>query len=245
MKDNFSKQADIYAKYRPGYPQELFDFILTHINNRDTAWDCATGNGQTAKELARRFNKVFATDISETQLLNATRLPNIFYSVQPAEQTNFADNSFDLVTASQALHWFNFDLFYTELHRVLKPGGWFAAWMYGGITITPPIDELKKRHHDVTLGPYWDKERKLVDENYETIPFPLKEISCPAFSMAYEWNIEDLKGYFNSWSALQKFIAVNGYNPVDELMKKIGEHWTEGRMTVRFPLYLRMGQVLK
>ncbi len=245
MKDNFSQQAAVYAKYRPGYPQELFDFILSYVANRETAWDCATGNGQTAKKLAEYFRTVYATDISQKQLDNAEQFPNIYYSLQAAEQTTFPDNYFDLVTVSQALHWLNFDLFYTELNRVTRPGGWFAAWMYGGITITPAIDELKKRHHDVTLGPYWDKERKLVDENYETIPFPLKEISCPAFNMSYEWDIEDLRGYFNTWSALQKFIAVNGYNPVDELMNKIKQHWTQERMMVRFPLHLRMGQVLK
>ena len=38
MKDNSSKQADIYVKYRPTYPQELFDFIFSHIKNYDAAW---------------------------------------------------------------------------------------------------------------------------------------------------------------------------------------------------------------
>lgn len=245
MKDNFSRLADLYAKYRPVYPGELFQFILQQVQKRDTAWDCATGNGQTAKELASFFKKIAATDISEKQLQNATKLPNIYYSVQPAEQTDFDDNSFDLVTVSQALHWFNFELFYKELYRVTRPGGWFAAWMYGGISISPPIDELKRRHHDVTLGVYWDKERKFVNENYETIPFPLKEISCPAFNMSYKWSREELKGYFDTWSALQKFIEAKGYNPVEELMRKIEPYWTNERMTVRFPLYLRMGQVLK
>lgn len=245
MKDNFSLQAGLYAKYRPVYPGEIFKFILGQVQEKNAAWDCATGNGQTARELASSFQKVMATDISENQLLNATRLPNIFYSVQAAEQTDFADNSFDLVTVSQALHWFNFELFYRELKRVTRPGGWFAAWMYGGFSITPAIDELKRQYHDVTLGAFWDKERKFVNENYQTIPFPLKEIECPPFSMSYNWGLDELKGYFNTWSALQKFIAVNGYNPVDELMKKIEPHWIQERMTVRFPLHIRMGQVLK
>lgn len=245
MKDNFSGQADLYARYRPVYPVELFKFILEQVQERNVAWDCATGNGQTARELASFFKKVFATDISEKQLLNATRLPNIFYSVQPAEQTDFKDSSVDLVTVSQALHWFDFELFYKELNRVTRPGGWFAAWMYGGITISPAIDELKRQYHDLTLGAYWDKERKFVDGNYQTIPFPLNEIECPTFSMSYEWELDELKGYFNTWSALQKFIAVNGFNPVDELICRIEPHWTGERMTVRFPLHLRMGQVLK
>ena len=71
MKDNFSKQADIYAKYRPQYPQELFDFILQHVDTKQNAWDCATGNGQSAKVLANYFENVFATDISQKQIDNA------------------------------------------------------------------------------------------------------------------------------------------------------------------------------
>lgn len=52
-----------------------------------------------------------ATDISEKQLSNALSISNVFYSVQAAEKTDFEDDSFDLVTVSQALHWFDFDLF--------------------------------------------------------------------------------------------------------------------------------------
>jgi ubiquinone/menaquinone biosynthesis C-methylase UbiE len=245
MKDNFSKQSDLYARYRPGYPQELFDFILKQVEGRSVAWDCATGNGQTASYLSAHFTKVFATDISETQLAKAWQADNIFYSAQPAEKTDFEDNSFDLVTVSQALHWFNFELFYKELKRVTRPGGWFAAWMYGGMTISPAIDALKRHHHDVTLEAYWDPERKFVNENYVTLPFPLAEIPCPVFSMSYEWSLEELKGYFNTWSAIQKFITVNHYNPVDELMEQIKTHWTNERMTVSFPLHLRMGRILK
>ena len=94
MKDNFSKQAAGYAKYRPVYPQQLYDFIFRHIVNKQTAWDCATGNGQAAKELAYVFDKVYATDISQKQIDNAVQQANIIYSVQPAEHTNFPDDFF-------------------------------------------------------------------------------------------------------------------------------------------------------
>ena len=209
------------------------------------AWDCATGNGQSARDLAPYFQKVMATDISSNQLSNAVRIPNVFYSVQAAEKTEFADSSFDLVTVSQAIHWFDFDLFYKELIRVTKHGGWFAAWMYGGMTISPAIDAIKQHFHDSTLGPYWDPERKFVNSNYATIPFPLKEIPCPVFSLSFEWRPEDVAGYLHTWSALQKFIKDKGFNPVDEIMERIMPLWQNEKMRVQFPLHLRMGQVLK
>jgi ubiquinone/menaquinone biosynthesis C-methylase UbiE len=245
-KDNFSSQADAYAKYRPGYPPELFAFILDKVRGRETAWDCGTGNGQTAKELAQYFQRVEATDISQKQLDNATQAPNITYSLQSAEQTNFPDNSFDLITVSQALHWFRFDEFYAEVKRVAKPGGWLAVWTYTRLPISPEIDELLgNEFYKKIVGEYWDSERKYVDENYMTIPFPLAEIECPRFATDLQWTIEDLAGYIGTWSAVQKFIKARGYDPVPELMQKIRPFWVGERMNIVFPIYLRMGQVSK
>ncbi|HEV7781080.1 MAG TPA: class I SAM-dependent methyltransferase [Chitinophagaceae bacterium] len=251
MKDNFSQQASLYAKYRPAYPPELFDFILGPIESKQSAWDCATGNGQTAKELAKHFNKVCATDISQKQLDNAGQARNIVYSLQPAEGTNFKDDQFDLVTVSQALHWFDFEKFYAEVKRVTRHGGWIAAWMYGLLSISPEIDELIHHYHFTTLGDHWDPERKYVDDNYAGIPFPFEPIKTPVFAIRYEWTIEELEGYFGTWSALQKFIAANGFSPVADLMKKIRPYWSKtlGEITekrnVVFPLHLRMGAVSK
>lgn len=103
-KDIFSKQANSYAKYRPLYPEELFDHILQFVTERNCVWDCATGNGQAAIALAPHFKQVIATDISEKQLSLAKRYENIQYQFAAAEHTNFPDNSFDLITVAQAYH---------------------------------------------------------------------------------------------------------------------------------------------
>lgn len=245
MKDNFSRQADVYARYRPGYPRALFDFILTHVKEKKLAWDCATGNGQTAKELALFFEKVFATDSSQKQLDHAYKAPNIIYSRQTAEQTDFAADSFDLITVSQALHWLKFDSFYSEVRRVSKPGGCLAVWMYSLLRISPAIDELIEKYHFETMGTYWDSERKYVDDNYASVPFPFDEIQTPSFAITYQWTIRELEGYFNTWSALQKFIASNGYSPVPDIIKKISSHWTDESMRIVFPLHLRMAYINK
>ncbi len=91
MKDNFSHQSANYANYRPQYPKPIFDEIKKHLNGTENAWDCATGNGQVAKELSKFFDDIKATDISENQLKQAPKLSNISYSIQPAENVDFPD----------------------------------------------------------------------------------------------------------------------------------------------------------
>src|SRR3954471_16247778 len=111
-KDLFSNQASLYAQYRPSYPGGLYEHILQYVTSRQQAWDCATGNGQAAVELARYFNKVMATDISEKQLQQAQPSEKINYSVTTAENTPFENNTFDCITVAQAYHWFNFEAFH-------------------------------------------------------------------------------------------------------------------------------------
>lgn len=245
MKDNFSTLSDQYAKYRPTYPPELFVYLNNLIPVKEAAWDCGTGNGQVAFELAKTFQNVFATDISAAQIENATRAHNIEYSVQPAENTNFSNEMFDLVTVAQAIHWFYFDGFYNEVKRTAKKGAFLCVIGYGKLIIEEGLDNHINHFYENSIGPYWDAERKYIDEAYTTIPFPFKEIAAPAFVNSVHWNFQHLIGYLNTWSAVKHFIKQNGYNSVDALQQELAFIWGgEEVRKVEFPLLLRIGQIL-
>ena len=111
MKDNFSNHAADYAKFRPTYPKEVFDFLYELIEEKTNAWDVATGNGQVAVELAEQFKQVLATDLSAQQLAEAPKIDNITYRVQTAEAPFENVTRFDLITVAQAMHWFDFEAF--------------------------------------------------------------------------------------------------------------------------------------
>lgn len=244
MKDNFSDKSDKYAKYRPTYPQEMLDFILSLLDKKENAWDCGTGTGQIAIELSKEFNNVYATDISKTQLDNAIKKDNIFYSVQSAEKTNFNNKTFDLITVAQAIHWFDFDKFYFEVKRTLKDNGLIAVIGYGLIQIDEKVDEIILDFYKNVVGSYWDKERKYIDENYKTIPFPFNEIEAPEFYIKSEWTFEHLLGYFETWSAIKHFIQANQYNPVDNIFDKLKEAWgNDLSKKITFPVLLRIGKL--
>ncbi|WP_293783586.1 class I SAM-dependent methyltransferase [uncultured Pedobacter sp.] len=243
MKDNFSAQSADYAIYRPTYPQELYDYLFDLVKNKERAWDCATGNGQVARVLARYFNAVYATDISENQLKNALQLPNITYKVEPAEQTSVRDASFDLITVAQAIHWFNFEAFYIEVKRTLKPDGLFAVIGYGLMVIDKKVDKAVHKLYEDILGKYWDSERHYIEEGYQTIPFPFEEIIAPHFRIKATWNFEQLIGYLNTWSALQHYKKANERNPLEYMLTELKEAWgDDAEKDVHFPVLLRVGR---
>ena len=243
-KDYFSSQSKAYATFRPSYPDELYQFIFRHMKSRSTAWDCATGNGQVAQSLANNFERVYATDISEQQLKNAFVAKNIFYSVAPAERTNFADNQFDLITVGQALHWFDLPRFYEEVKRTGKPDGLLAVWGYALLSVEPPIDEMFLDFYNNTLGPYWDRARRLVEDHYKNIHFPFDEIECPDFYIRTEWTSEQFTGYLSSWSATQKYIRNHGRDPVQAFAEKLNPLWKTGEQKqVSFPIFLKLGRI--
>lgn len=245
-KDLFSKQAAAYARYRPSYPKELIDYVVSFAGGRKMAWDCATGNGQAALLLSPWFETVEATDSSENQLQQAAAAPNIHYSVAHAEQTAFADACFDLITVAQAYHWFRFDAFEREVRRVAKPGAVIAVWGYHIPQCDDAaINQLINHFYTDTVGRYWDGERKYVDEYYRTVPFPYEELPAREFAIGVSWSPADLPGYLSSWSSVQHFIKENGYNPVDEFAERLSGLWpaAAGTLPFRFPVFMRIGRI--
>ena len=240
-KDLFSAQADDYAKYRPDYPSELYSFLTAQVKNKDLAWDVATGNGQAAVELAKNFKKVVATDLSEKQLSQAKIAANILYKKAVAQDSGLADKSTDLVTVAQAFHWFAHDDFYAEVKRVAKPDSLLAIWCYGLAHITPEIDALVSQLYEGELGPYWEKERKLVEEGYRNVKIPFSEMDTPKFAMEKNWSCQDLLGYFNTWSALQTYKKKIGIDPLVNFAPKLEKIWgSDKTKKVSWPLSVRV-----
>jgi len=245
FKDHFSVQAADYAKFRPTYPQELFDYLGDIAPSRHLAWDCGTGNGQAAAGLASVFDRVIATDASGKQILNAQRNERVEYHMAPAENSGIKSGSLDLIMVAQALHWFDLERFYAEARRVLKPDGVLAASAYNLLTIKPAIDEVVNRFYYYVVGPFWPPERDMV-ERFADLLFPFQEIDPPKFEMAAHWNLEHLIGYLWSWSSTQRFIAANNRDPLDEIRKDLSAAWGDPnrRRRVVWPLTLRIGSTL-
>jgi len=243
--DHFSCVAGSYSAYRPHYPAELFDYLAKLVPREATVWDCAAGNGQATVDLAERFGRVIATDGSAQQISSATAHLGAEYRVAVAEASGLADQSVDLITVAQALHWFDLDRFFAEVRRVLKPGGVLAVWAYGTNEVEgEEVNRLVQDYYSNVVGPYWPPERVLVENGYETITLPYPEISVPAFRMETSWNLEELLGYFSTWSATNRYIKANARNPLEPLAETLAEVWGDAntRKLVVWPLVVKMAK---
>ena len=114
MKDLFSENSQLYRQARPSYSAEIIEHIMQHVPEHGLAWDCGAGSGQFSRYLAPYFQQVLATDLSAAQLAQAPQLANVRYLQASAEASGLAEQSVDLVTVAQAIHWFDFDTFYAK-----------------------------------------------------------------------------------------------------------------------------------
>lgn len=245
-KDLFSKQADAYSAYRPLYPPELYAWLLRQTPQpHRLAWDVGTGNGQVAAVLARHFERVLATDLSAAQLAKAHPAPNITFRQAKADVSGLDDNSADLVCVAQAMHWFDLETFYPEVDRVLRPGGLFAVWGYKipESEKNPGFTKAFWHCYEGILGPYWDPERRHVEEGYASMPFPYEKMATPDFFMRATWTAKDAAGYIASWSALQNYRAARQEDPLPAMEALLTEHVPPGTtVDVFFPMFLICGR---
>jgi ubiquinone/menaquinone biosynthesis C-methylase UbiE len=240
-KDHFSGHAASYASARPDYPRELFTYLASLCNEHELAWDCACGNGQASVTLAEYFRKVVATDASEQQISQAKEHASIEYKVVLAEEQFLPEQSIDLVIVAQAAHWFNLPLFYKNLNQVLKHKGVVALWCYAVNRIDPEIDKVVEYLYEDLLGPFWPEERRLVEASYQDINLPFKAVQPPEFELVKQWSCEQLIQYLNSWSALQKYKASKGEDPMDHVRPMLENAWGQTiSRAIKWPLGLKV-----
>ncbi len=243
FKDHFSERAAGYAKFRPTYPDALFDWLKDLAPGRALAWDAGTGNGQAARALASRFDRVLATDASEQQIAHAEPHGGVMFRVGPAHESGLEAATCDLVTAAQALHWFDIPAFFGEAARVLKPRGIVAVWTYGGPSLDDPACDAVLQRYVKEVDPYWPPERVLVETGYRTVAFPFDEIESPPRELELRTTVDAFAGYVRTWSATEHYGKALGRDPVVDVEAALRRLWPEReRRRAHWRLSVRAGR---
>ncbi len=246
FKDHFSDRSALYATFRPDYPASLFTLLARLTPSHRVALDCGTGNGQAAIGLADHFERVVATDESTQQLAHAIPNARIEYRLAPADESGLPDASVDLVTAAQALHWFEIAAFFEEATRVLVPDGAIAIWGYGDPTLdTASLHATLHQFNRGTLEPYWLPERQLLLDGYSTVRFPFREIQQHTMLLERRWTLPELAGYLRTWSATSHYAEKHGSDPVADVEDALARDWGDPATPriIRWPLHLRVGSL--
>jgi len=151
----FTGKAEAYARARPGYPEELLDFILGLVSEKAVFADVGAGTGKFTELLARSDHKIFAIEPNEEmrgQLIKTlAAYPSANIVQASAEKTSLAASSIDLITCAQALHWFELRDFRAECQRIAQPGA-IVMSVYNGMgkNSTHAIESARAFFHSPT-----------------------------------------------------------------------------------------------
>ena len=245
FRDHFSSSSPDYARFRPRYPPALYDWIAAEAPATRRVWDCATGTGQAAVDLAARFTHVVATDASRAQLSAAAPHPRVTYLQSSAEASGLASACADAVVAAQAVHWFDMPAFFREAGRVARPGALVAVWTYGNLRLPPDVEALFVPFYEHVVGPYWPPERRLIEREYVDVPIPFTRVHAPALTMDTSMTLPALEGYISTWSATAGYRQALGRDPVPGFMAKLKDAWgdPESAKPGAWPLTIIAGRV--
>ena len=169
--ERFSSRVENYVKYRPSYPAAVLELLRVRcgLDATSTVADVGSGTGILTELLLETGAEVFAVEPNREMRAAAEKLLNDygrFRSVEgTAEATTLQAACVDLITASQAFHWFDVQKSRRELGRILRPRGWAALiWNERPLDAVPLLDEydaLLRRH-----APDYDRVREMrADES--------------------------------------------------------------------------------
>jgi ubiquinone/menaquinone biosynthesis C-methylase UbiE len=149
--------AQVYDRYRPSPPQALVDILLLLAGSEraERVADLGAGTGLSTRAWSSHASEVVGVEPNRAMVewaRRATTLPNVRYVEGFAAATGLAGESVDIVTCAQAFHWMEPSAVLTEVARILRRGGVFAAYDYD----VPPI---VRPEVDVAFASYFDARR--------------------------------------------------------------------------------------
>ncbi len=131
----FSNRAENYARFRPGYPDEIFPFLENQLllTNDKHITDIGSGTGLFAEPLLQRGYNVTGIepndDMRKVAESGLKKYPAFKSINATAEETHLPDNSTGLITIAQTFHWLDPVATRQECKRILAPGGHVVlAW---------------------------------------------------------------------------------------------------------------------
>lgn len=236
----FGHAAREFDRYRPDYPPELFEHILSAIpkDRRDRAMDLGAGTGKSTRPLLAHFREVIAVEPDAGMAAKLKQeIPHVTVLTTTVEACEQPELSVNLITIANALHWMDFTKVFAYAWKWLRAGGILAVYDRPLPKATEAIDrivlaELRgpwKPHRDPRLKRdlHWEKEVRAaagfeVSEEAKfshILPISPRDYAgfwrSTSYGSAYALTLTDPEGYWLNLESRFAEAAAGGEIPVD------------------------------
>jgi len=129
LRTTFGQDAELYDRWRPAYPPQLFTDLATlaDLGPHARILEIGCGTGQATLPLAQLGYQVLAMDLSPDMVAvarrNLAQFPNVTAVAAAFEDWQPSDGTFDAVISATAFHWLEPSVRMTKTADVLRPGG--------------------------------------------------------------------------------------------------------------------------
>ena len=127
----FNKAAAYYDKYRPSYPQEIIDILISEsgVSKGSSLLEIGAGSGKATSQFADKGFDMLCIEPGEDLVrIGNERFKNdsVEFRLGRFEQIQLPEKSFDLVFAAQSFHWIPQPEGFKKCYDILKPIGSLA-----------------------------------------------------------------------------------------------------------------------
>jgi SAM-dependent methyltransferase len=233
----FDAAAAEYDRARPGYPDEMYDAIEQRTGRLagQLVLDCGAGTGIASRQLAARGARVLSLDIGEQMLRRAlARSPGSRCILADGNRLPVRAGCADVLTFAQSWHWFDPQQAAAEVARVLRAGGWWAAWWnqaapgeqwfsdYQAL-LTATCPDYRRQHH----SPDWSHDNVTAGG-----------LLAPAGSVTVRWTRQLTVSDWITDDRSKSYVIALADGPRERLLAQvaaiIGQRFPDGRMRVPY-----------
>jgi ubiquinone/menaquinone biosynthesis C-methylase UbiE len=244
----FSNRVADYVKYRPQYPEVMYEFFLKNgLKAGLHIADIGSGTGISSAFFLKRGFRVSGIEPNEKMREAAEKLLGHFKTFKSidgtAENTHLNSNEVDHVIAGQAFHWFDPPKARQEFQRIMKPDGCvFLMWNDRDITSTAFLREYEALIEKYAFDYSTINHQNLGNADFDGF-FGKGNWKLQSFPNYQHVDFEGFKGRLTSSSYIPDVSHANFSGMIEELKGIFDTHKKEGKVTISYSTNIYYGRL--